>query len=162
MSEETTAFTAILVIDGKEICHCKNEGHGGMTFIDARYHRGNEKIIEKADAFLKEQVKGEKTCDGYLEDFVDDLVAKEDAKKEITKELKRMDRASLKKVIIVHQNELDAFINGQSNSLRQWEYNPKRELASIPEGQLRQYIMNIRGKLEQGQVIYNKNIPQNA
>lgn len=31
MSEETTAFTAEMYCDGKFLCHCDNEGHGGAT-----------------------------------------------------------------------------------------------------------------------------------
>jgi len=37
MSEETTAFTADLWVDGKHIGHVKNDGRGGANFIDHRY-----------------------------------------------------------------------------------------------------------------------------
>tara|TARA_R100001244_G_scaffold73561_1_gene59069 strand:- start:2 stop:481 length:480 start_codon:yes stop_codon:yes gene_type:complete len=37
LSEETTAFTADLWVDGKHIGHVKNSGHGGNNQVDHRY-----------------------------------------------------------------------------------------------------------------------------
>ena len=37
LSEETTAFTADLWVDGKHIGYVKNDGQGGANFIDHRY-----------------------------------------------------------------------------------------------------------------------------
>lgn len=33
MSEETNAFTAVVCFDGQKVGHAKNDGHGGMTFV---------------------------------------------------------------------------------------------------------------------------------
>lgn len=160
MSEETTAFSATLFIDGKEICQCKNDGRGGQT--DIQGYNDVREILEKANAFLKKQRKGEKTYDGYLEDFVDNLVAKEDAKKQTDSIIKKMDKKCLNHIVIVNEKQFDEFKTGKSNSFEQFTYKYKVPIAAIPEEQLKASLLRIKKELKAGEIIYNKNIPQGA
>jgi len=88
-SEETTAFTADIYIDGKNAGYAKNDGHGGCTLIGSYDSKGRE-LLESAEAYcatlpakVVEGLKGSFKVD--LESFVDDLLyeylnAKEEAR----------------------------------------------------------------------------------
>lgn len=48
MSEETNAFTANIVVNGKKVGYAKNDGQGGCTFYNA-YSLEDRKIINEAE-----------------------------------------------------------------------------------------------------------------
>lgn len=51
-SEETPCFEALVLIDGKPLCHAHNDGHGGADFYDPVAGR-SRKDIDDVDAALK-------------------------------------------------------------------------------------------------------------
>ena len=77
-SEETTAFTADIYIDGKNAGYAKNDGHGGCTLIGSYESKGRE-LLESAEAYCTtlpnkviEGLQGSFKVD--LESFVEDLL----------------------------------------------------------------------------------------
>ena len=145
MSEETNAFTANLYINGKNVGYCKNQGHGGCTDYNANSPalRG---VIAEAEAYCKAlpkvKYKGME-WDESLEGVIDQLL--EDWLK--AKETKKMERR-MKTCVLV----------GVPNASSYAYYNFKRPLSEISKGELLGRVLNIKGKLDTGEVILNTNL----
>src|SRR3972149_5431468 len=82
MSEETTAFAADLWIDGVKVGHAKNDGHGGMAFVDWIVPPARRAEIEAA---LKARVPVEYKFAGGVEWAVDKIVEAKRTEKETAK-----------------------------------------------------------------------------
>jgi hypothetical protein len=161
LSEETTAFTATLYIDGVEICECKNSGQGGQTDIRVYNDKKHTDLIDKAEAFLKEKANGKKSYEGYLIDFVDDLVGKEDNKKEKAKMLKKMEKDCLTKIVIISKKVLDDFVSDKSLALEYSTINMKNPLTAFNQNELKAHVnLRILPTLKGDEIIYNKNLPK--
>lgn len=79
LSEETPAYTAAVLLDGKPFCHVSNHGHGGcdMQHMVAPFTQDD---MKKAIDFLKPQYGDFETFDGFCHDhlyaFLDAKLAK--------------------------------------------------------------------------------------
>jgi hypothetical protein len=79
LSEETTAFTADIHIDGKRVGYASNHGHGGNTFVDVRGEAG-ERLREYAHSlgvkysFPADERGSERVYYHTDEDIIDDLL----------------------------------------------------------------------------------------
>lgn len=82
MSEETTAFAADLWIEGAKVGFAKNDGHGGMTFVDWIVPPACRAEIETT---LKARVPAEYEFAGGVEWAVDEIVEAKRAEKETAK-----------------------------------------------------------------------------
>ena len=145
MSEETNAFTANLYVNGKKVGYCKNQGHGGCTDYNADEPKFRT-IIAEAEAYCKALPKTKwKTMefDQSLESVIDQLL--EDWLK--AKETKKMERR-MKTCVLV----------GVPNASSYAYYNFKRPLSEISKGELLGRVLNIKGKLDTGEVILNTNL----
>jgi len=99
MSEETTAFTAEIYIDGVNAGYAKNDGRGGMTDYTHHYSENkakieaNRKLIEQAENYclsLPPIDYGTFKIDMNLEHFIDNLIEDEIKKKDKNKFEKKM------------------------------------------------------------------------
>lgn len=74
LSQETTAYTADIWIDGELAFHARNEGTGGADF----FHKMGRWNVEEVDAWLKAnrppRILGDATLDHDLEIEVSDLL----------------------------------------------------------------------------------------
>ncbi len=76
MSEETNAYTADVLIDGTLVGYIKNEGRGGMSFLQPiPEHRDLvRQAEERARALPPISFEGsDRTYQRHLEDLIDDL-----------------------------------------------------------------------------------------
>jgi hypothetical protein len=79
MSEETTAFTAELFADGKNIGYVKNDGRGGCTDYYSNPDANSRKKLQEAEAFcqtLPDIDYGSFKHKMNLENFIDELLEK--------------------------------------------------------------------------------------
>jgi len=150
MSEETTAFTADIFVDGKEAGYAKNDGHGGSTY----YHpyEGKRDLIGKAEDFClalppikynSTILDDELVIPMDLEHFIDDLIEQELRNKDKKKFEKKMETRIMWGVA-----------GGNSYT----EVNFKRPLSSIPTSQLQTQINIFKFKLKKGEVFLNTNL----
>jgi hypothetical protein len=80
MSEESNAFQVTIVVDGKDLCHAKNDGKGGCTTFYACKDRDYKEIdklnrwcIKNLPKWTSKWTPG-KEYDRDLEFVIDDLV----------------------------------------------------------------------------------------
>lgn len=136
MSEETTAFTADIFVDGQKVGYAKNDGHGGCS--DYSWYEGYGERIRQAEAYCKQ------TPDYSLERLIDEAV---DAKyrEQFEKKLKKdMERG------ICYGTE-------ESYSLEYWPNYTIETLLKHPKGL--STIQNAVNKLvERGETILNSNL----
>jgi len=108
MSEETTCFTASVLLDGKAIGEASNEGHGGCTFV----HFTTPDANLLADAFAKSinpfDFKGWEFLaeKGFTFDCLVDLVVeREEKKKANASALRKVKKDISDKVVFVKEGE---------------------------------------------------------
>jgi hypothetical protein len=93
MSEETTAFTAELFVDGKNIGYVKNDGRGGCTDYYSNPDEKSRKALQAAEAYcltLPEVDYGAFKHKMNLETFIDELLEKHLKEKDQIKLTKKM------------------------------------------------------------------------
>ena len=115
MSEETTCFTATVLIDGKVIGEASNEGHGGCTFL----HFVSKDAEATAEQFSKSinpaDIKGwEFMSDkGFTVDcLVDIAVEREMQKKDTARIVAKVRRDAIKNVRFIKTNTEKGFATG--------------------------------------------------
>lgn len=146
MSEETTAFTADIYVNGKSAGYAKNDGQGGCTFYHSNPDPQSRKLIEDA----------EKHCLGLppinygtfehkmdLEGFIDQLV--EDELK--AKEAKKIAKKFANHIILGVPN---------GNTYRQIKFN--YPLNAIPKDKLQPLVDKYKLELKDGEKILNTNL----
>lgn len=91
LSEETTAFTADVWIDGKRVGYAKNDGHGGETFVHVTNPTLATALREYGDARVPDQYKTFTPGDAWIIDGLveEALVAKDLAR--VVKQTARID-----------------------------------------------------------------------
>lgn len=99
LSEETTAFTADIFINGKKAGYCKNGGYGGPTEYHA-WDRDTVKLMNDAEEYCKGLPKL-KFGDGFemdmnLEVYIDDLLDKHLKHKNELKLKKKLEKDMVK------------------------------------------------------------------
>ena len=99
-SEETNCFRADVYVNGKKAGYCKNDGHGGNTYV----HVENRNEVEDYCKSLPPIDFGGLMVDYNLENLVDKLFEdwlKEKSKKDLKKKL---EKAMLKGICIEEEN----------------------------------------------------------
>lgn len=160
MSEETTAFSASLYIDGKKVGTAKNDGRGGMT--DYYYnHPDYCDIIREAESYCKTLPprvfpKSEFTdsfsvpmdLEQKIEELLYDYLAKRDLEKFEKKKIKRMETHILW---------------GDDASYREvrWKDVTIAQVISKPEGPMliKQVLHKLKKDYPDGRLL-NTNIPK--
>jgi hypothetical protein len=161
MSEETSCYYAELYIDGVKVAYVKNEGTGGETCIRP-YNVGYRDIIEKAEAYLREQPEKEQGFDGHkymhrdsLEDVCDNLLYDWLKEKDVRKFRNKLLKDQEKNICIG--------IPDQEYSMYKMN-TPFAKVFSTPSYRAA-FIKNLRdlkraGKIDGKRKILNTNIPQ--
>ena len=101
LSEETTAYTAIICIDGQPAFHASNHGHGGCDLYDrvAGYTGPTEREVSEWLAANLPPLTGHgMTLPMDLELFVCDLITAEQRRK-------RLDRMVKAKIVLIGQHK---------------------------------------------------------
>lgn len=102
LTEETTAFTADIFVDGKKVGYARNDGRGGCTDYNRYPGDGNMEAIKKAEEYCKtlpdKIYPAMFGSPGFsvkmnLETFIDDA---------IEKHLDKKDKAKLEKKMVDH------------------------------------------------------------
>lgn len=70
-SEETTAFTASLYVDGKKVGRAGNSGKGGPSNYHADDHK-NWDVIRKAEAYSLAKTDGNVSLEDLIDSIIDD------------------------------------------------------------------------------------------
>lgn len=162
MSEETTAFTADIFIDGKEAGYAKNDGHGGCTFYQhypgKKFTSGgftfdeNAELIKKAEKFCLTLPEKKYDMGGGrsplvikmdLENFIDGLV--ED-------ELKKKDEKKLQKKMLNH------IMWGVPGSNSYVQVKLPKPVASYPLPAIQKAIDTYKKDFKKGEVFLNTNL----
>lgn len=150
MSEETTAFTADIFVDGKEAGYAKNDGRGGSTFCQP--YEGKRSLLEKAEQYclsLPEQIiemgVGRKplVIPMNLENFVDELVEAELVKKANKKLEKKM---------------VNTIMWGKPNGSSYIQVKLPQPLSSYPVLALQNAIDKYKKEFKEGDVFLNTNL----
>ena len=154
MSDETNCFVADLIINGKKVGSCQNDGHGGGTYYDGDGKESNRIIGECEDYYKtlpKIKVEGNLIFpDGFemdqtLENTIDELLEEFLKEKEEKKKLKLMEKSIM-----------FGIPNGNSYRTITWT---KKLLSEVPRLQLQQTLNETRKKYcKDGVVILNTNL----
>lgn len=147
MSEETTAFTADIFVNGKEAGYAKNDGHGGCTFYHA--YEGKRSLMEAAEKHCLtlppikyDGALGPMEIKMNLEHFIDQLVEDELKKKDQKKFEKRMEKSIMWGV-------------PNANSYR--EIRQKLPLSSYSVTALQGLVDRVKKDFKQGEQFLNTN-----
>ncbi len=97
LSQETSAFTADLYVDGKKFAHCSNDGNGGQTFIRATGGPTTHAHVAALEALVRDigpkrtfKIGGQThDIEPSLDGLVDDLLSRSLIGKEMDRVLKR-------------------------------------------------------------------------
>lgn len=144
MSEETTAFTADIYVDGKLAGYAKNHGHGGNT--DYHAAEGKRELIAQAEKYclsLPPLDLGTFKIEMDLENFIDEL---------INKELERKEQKKFEKKMETH------LMWGIPKSLSYVQVKFKKPLSTVPTLQLQSYVDKFKKEFKEGEVFLNTNL----
>jgi hypothetical protein len=89
LSEETTAYTADLYIDGHKAAHCRNDGRGGADLYQP-YDQKSGQLTDAAEAHFRAQkvtILGTE-MDGSPEIAVGELIERELTKRKIQRDMR--------------------------------------------------------------------------
>lgn len=163
-SKETLAFNANLYIEGKRAGIAKNDGRGGNTYYMGDNKEGNE-LIQQVEKYAKALPDKHYPKDEYMEAFsipmnlehyIDDLLNDYLAKKDIEKIQKKVAKDMEKGIVFGKPND-NAWIV-QTFSV------PLKDVLSHPKGAeivANSIAKNIFKDLKEGVKILNTNIPEN-
>lgn len=154
MSEETTAFVAEIYVDGVNVGHAKNDGHGGSTDYYA-YPEKRQLLAEAEKLCLALPPKVYPASHGMnefsvpmnLEVFIDSIVDDELKNKDIKKFEKKKTKLMETAIVL-------GVPNGDSYS----SMNFKRPLNTVPLAYLQTQVDNCKRQLKAGEQILNTNL----
>jgi hypothetical protein len=157
LSEETTAFTADVYIDGILVGHAKNDGQGGCTFIHSRGLEGRFKL-DTADRYFasmppqKHVLSNGETIElpVSVDSIVDDLIDKYQQEK-YTKKVK----ARLRKDMLQGL----AFGTEEAYTLVRWGQLTIADLLKTPTGRVTIYKKVVEMQ-DKGLKLLNTNLPK--
>jgi hypothetical protein len=150
MSEETTAFTADIYVNGKQAGYAKNDGHGGCTFYHS--YEGKRSLIEAAEKHClglpaqKFDMGGGRdpfVMKMNLENFIDQLV--ED-------ELKKKDQKRMEKKMV------NCIMWGVPGSLSYTQVKLPKPLSAYPLVALQKAVDTYKKEFKKGEVFLNTNL----
>lgn len=155
-SEETTCFTASVYINGKKAAYAKNGGYGGAT--DYYAEPGYSDLVKEAETYFKNLPPEKLTLNNgnvieikqSLEHVIDNLLVQ----KEREKEEKDIQKLCERNVVWGNENKTYYKYMG---------FKGKHTLDDVrksPNGKasLDKLINLVKSKMQDGEVIYNKNI----
>jgi 23S rRNA C2498 (ribose-2'-O)-methylase RlmM len=154
MSEETTAFTADLYINGKKVGYAKNDGHGGSTFYQSYGSPADRKAIQDAEDYCKSLPSMKFPArDGMkawelemnLEHYIDDLLEKEIRKKN--------NKAMEKKMV-------NSLLWGVPGGYQYKQVKYKVALSQIPKEQLQAQVDRYKRTFKPGEQFFNTNFEE--
>ena len=154
LSEETTAFTADIFVNGKKVGYARNDGRGGCTDYNRYPGDGNMEVIKQAEEFCKtlpQKVyppmfgQPELRIDMNLEEFIDDI---------IEKKLLEKANAKLKKKMVDH------LMWGVPNTGSYTQIKFKKPLNQVPTDLLQKYVDNNKKDFTEGVVFLNTNLEE--
>lgn len=155
LSEETTAFTATLYVDGKALAHCKNDGQGGPTdyrIIDSELMPLLKKAEEHCIQLPALKLEGGGTWPMNLETFIDGLLDDHIEQKEAKKFTDKMEKKMVNSVVFGTP--------GKEFSYLSFKF-PLAEMLANPNGPAA-LIKTIKERvipaMKPGQVILNTNL----
>lgn len=170
MSEETTAFTAEIYINGVNAGYAKNDGHGGNTDYRSHYDEDkrkndlNRELIAMAERHCLSlppikysspfSKSGIGTMEMNLENFIDEL---------ISAELKKKDEAKLnKKIQKLCEKALVYGLKG-GDSYRIMDFKrPLKDIAFTNVGKetIQRHYDVAKAGLKKGEVFFNTNLKE--
>jgi len=149
LSEETTAFTADIAVNGMNVGYAKNDGHGGATFYNCNPEPECRVLLKRAEthclslpAIQYNGSFGPMEIEMNLEQFIDNLV--ED-------ELKKKDRKQLEKRME------KSIMWGVPNSISYTEIKQKQPLSSYNVVALQGLVDDIKKRFKTGEQFLNTN-----
>ena len=145
MSEETTAFTADVVVNGKVVAYAKNSGHGGETYYHP-YTNADRTLLGAAEGYCKGLPKDEFGYDQSLTDIIDDLVYEKE-------------KADAEKKLIKNMNKGICYGNKRFYHTISWTNNniPKLLESKLGIDLITKKLQELKNK---GETVLNTNIPQ--
>lgn len=154
LSEETTAFTADVYVNGKKVAYAKNDGHGGCTDYNAYGTPEAKKLMNEAEQYCinlpKKSVEfktgNSVEFDQTLESVIDDLVFEAENAKAEKKLLKNMEKGI-------------CYGTPNSYSLISWKGFPIKAMlmSSVGKPMLIKRLSELKAE---GKTILNTNIPK--
>ncbi|MFD2964392.1 MULTISPECIES: hypothetical protein [Olivibacter] len=162
-SEETLAFQANLYIEGKRAGTAKNDGRGGATYYSGDNKEGWE-LIRQAEDYTKTLPDKNYPKDEYMEGFsipmnlehyIDDLLNDYLAKKDLEKIQKKVIKDMEKGIVFGKPNDNSWIVQTFSVPLKDVLSHPKG--AEIVSNSI---AKNIFKELKDGVKILNTNIPE--
>lgn len=152
MSEETTAFTAEIYVNGVNAGYAKNDGHGGSTFYHCNPDEKSRNLIKNAEQHcltLPSQTfemgggRSPLVIPMNLENFIDELVEAE---------LKKKDQKKLEKKMINH------IMWGVPNSSSYIQVKLPMPVSSYPLPVLQEAIDRYKNGFKTGEQFLNTNL----
>lgn len=150
LSEETTAFTADIFVNGKKAGYAKNNGHGGCT--DCRHYPEHRELFKQAEEFCltlpPRKFPPMFNSKGFevpmnMEEFVDQALDNH----LIAKDAKKLEKKMVNSILIG--------VPG-AGSYRQISFN--KPLAEIQTLQLQVYINKYKKEFKEGEKFLNTNL----
>jgi hypothetical protein len=151
LSEETTAFTADISVNGKVVGYAKNCGYGGSTDV-MPYKKEDRPILEEAEAYCK-TLPPVQNINMDLEFFIDLLVEEDMQKKENKKFNKKLIKLQETKLLFGAPNSGKVETLGFKNMTI-------AQIVATPQGrmQLAGIIHRELKDAKEGETILNTNI----
>lgn len=159
LSEETNCFTADIFVNGKRAGYAKNSGHGEETHVS--HFSETRDLFKSAEAFCK--LLPPYSTPGLtnpipmdLALFVDNLLETYLVKLDQEKALRKLDKLTEKKIVILNEKEFNDFKKGTSSALSYRTINYKRNLSECSPESLKIEIGRVKKSvLAPGEIIYN-------
>jgi hypothetical protein len=150
MSEETTAFTADIYVDGKEAGYAKNNGHGECTFYHA--YEGKRSLIEAAEKHCLALPAQTYDMGGGRDPFVMKMNLEHFIDQLVEDELKKKDRKKLEKKMVNH------IMWGKPNGTSYIQVKFPRPISEYPLPALQKAIDTYKKDFKEGDVFLNTNL----
>lgn len=150
MSEETTAFTADIYVNGKKVGYAKNDGCGGCT--DYHPYEGKRSIIEAAEKHCLTLPDQKFDMEGGRDPFVVKMSLENLIDQLIEDELKKKDKKKLEKKMVNH------IMWGKPNGTTYTQVKVPRPIASYPLDVIQKAVDNYKKELKPGDVFLNTNL----
>lgn len=155
LSEETTAFTADVYVDGVKCAYARNDGRGGCTNYN-RYENKME-LLRHAEAFCKTLPSKKYDFGEFemnLETFIDDALYEHIKSKEDEKFTKKINKLCETNIV---------YGNLSSNTVYKIGFKGSPKLDDIKKTeygrmQLKTLLQKTSKELKEGEIIFNKNL----
>ena len=165
LSEETNAFSADLYVNKEKIATCSNNGHGGMTNILPLYSTDEKKrihyrqVLEQAQLYANGLPKYDKLSMS-LDFYVDLEVEKDLQSKETKKFINKLDKLTIKNLVVISKSKLEKFKNGEISSVSYRLFGGKTPIDVFSTEDLKRSMKQVELVFKDDEEFYNKNLPK--